>query len=69
MESSNGPVITYDEATGVTRATFEFEIGEPPATTVSFDAAGKTEDPAAITVKRGTALSTQERPAIEDPVT
>ena len=69
IEPSNGPVITYDEATGVTRATFEFEIGEPPATTVSFDAAGKTEDPAAITVKRGTALSTQERPAIEDPVT
>ena len=69
IEPSSGPVITYDEATGVTRATFEFEIGEPPAMDVSFDAAGKTEDPAAITVKRGTALSTQERPAIEDPVT
>ncbi len=65
----SGPFITYDEATGVTRATFEFEIGEPPELTVSFDTAGKTEDPAAITVKRGTALSTQERPAIEDPVT
>ncbi len=66
---AKGPFISYDESTGITRVTFEFEIGEPPELTVSFDAAGKTEDPAAITVKRGTALFTQERPVIDDPVT
>lgn len=66
---AKGPSVTYDEATGVTRATFEFVIGEPPEIAVSFDADGKAEDPSSITVKRGTALFTQDRPQIEELVT
>lgn len=64
-----GPEISYEEATGVTRATWEFAIGDPADMKISFDTAGMTDQPEAITVKNGTALSTKEAPDLGETVT
>ena len=66
---AKGPFISYDEATGITRVTFEFEIGEPPEIEVTFDTGGKADAPEPMTVKKGTALVTKERPDISEVVT
>ena len=66
---AKGPFISYDESTGITRVTFEFEIGEPPEIEVSFNTGGKTDNPKLMKVKKGTALSTVERPEISEIVT
>ena len=60
------PIISYDEATGITRVTFEFQFGEPPKIEVSFDTDGKTEAPDPLKVKRGTSLSTKDKPDIPE---
>ena len=62
------PIISYDESTGITRVTFEFQFGEPPEIEVLFDTDGKTETPDPLSVKRGTSLSTKDKPDIPDIV-
>ena len=64
----SGPDVTYENGVALVTATFQFTVGDPAELTVSFDAGGKMDDPEAITVQKGTALSTLEAPSIGEVV-